>query len=197
MRARTMSLAQRISGNKFILKRSILKLVGGEYFIYDGSAAGLLLYAHQKGFKLKEEITIYGDASKSEPLMMITARSIIDFSAAYDIVDLTTNERVGVLQRKGFNSIIRDEWIILNGAEQQIGTLFEDSMAMALLRRFLSNLIPQNYDMLFGTNRVADFRQNFNPFSYQLNIEVLGPVDTRLVIAASVLLAAIEGRQRN
>jgi hypothetical protein len=68
-----------------------------------------------------------------------------------------------------------------------------------LVRRFLLNLIPQNYDLLVDGRRVADFRQNFNPFSYHLNIDfsedTQGRVDRRLGIAAAVLIAAIEGRQ--
>jgi hypothetical protein len=81
-----------------------------------------------------------------------------------------------------------------------VGKLFEDSMGMAMLRRFLSNLIPQNYDITFGTNRVADLKQPFNPFAYQLNIDfsmdINKVLDRRLGIAAAILLAAVEGRQQ-
>ena len=80
-----------------------------------------------------------------------------------------------------------------------IGKLFEDSMALALVRRFLSGLVPQNYDITIGTTRVADLKQNFNPFSYQLNLDfsmdVSQQLDRRMGIAAGILLAAIEGRQ--
>jgi hypothetical protein len=46
---------------------------------------------------------------------------------------------------------------------------------------------------------VADLRQNFNPFSYQLNVDFSMDVnkllDRRLGLAAGILLAAVEGRQ--
>jgi len=81
-----------------------------------------------------------------------------------------------------------------------VGKLFEDSMGLALVRRFLTNLIPQNYDITFGTNRVADLKQAFNPFSYQLNIDfsmdINKVLDRRLGVAAGILLAAVEGRQQ-
>ena len=130
---------------------------------------------------------------------MIKARQIIDFSAAYDVVDSATGQRVGAFRRKGLASIFRDEWEILDVGDNLIGKLFEDSMGMALLRRILSNLIPQNYDIIIGTNRVADLKQNFNPFTYELNMDFSMDIgrllDRRMGLAAGILLAAVEGRQ--
>ncbi len=95
--------------------------------------------------------------------------------------------------------MLRDEWEILDVNDNVIGKLFEDSMGMALLRRFLSSLIPQNYDIVVGSSRVADLKQNFNPFTYQLNMDfsmdTARQLDRRVGIAAGILLAAIEGRQ--
>lgn len=73
-------------------------------------------------------------------------------------------------------------------------------MWVALARRLLTNIIPQNYDMLIGGQRVVDYAQNFNPFTYHLRIDFnwdrQNQVDRRLGIAAAVLLAVIEGRQK-
>ncbi len=130
---------------------------------------------------------------------MIKARHIIDFSAAFDVVDSATGQMVGALRRKGLASMLRDEWEILDVGDNVIGSLFEDSMGLALIRRFLSNLVPQNYDITMGTDRVADLKQNFNPFTYELNLDfsmdINHRLDRRLGIAAGILLAAIEGRQ--
>lgn len=188
-------LAARLTQRQFVLKRSLLKLIGAEYFVHD-TAGNVLFVAHQKGFKLKMEIDVYGDQAKTQSLMSIRARQIIDFSAAYDVWDNTTGQGVGVLQRKGWSSMLRDEWIVCNPQGAQVGTLIEDSMLMAVLRRFLSGLIPQNYDLLDGSGqRLVDLRQNFNPFSYHLNVDIQGMVDARMALAAAILLAAVEGRQ--
>jgi hypothetical protein len=132
-------------------------------------------------------------------LITIKARSIMDFSAAYDVYDSTTQQKVGMLKRKGLASIARDEWSVCDVNDVEYGKLIEDSMALALVRRLLTNLIPQNYDLLIGGQRVIDYRQNFNPFNYNLTIDrsfdKTGQVDPRMVIACAVLLAAIEGRQ--
>jgi hypothetical protein len=81
-----------------------------------------------------------------------------------------------------------------------IGLLFEDSVGLALLRRFLlGSWLPQNYDMTLGETRVADLKQNFNFFRYELNLDFsMDPaqrLDRRIGIAAGILLAAVEGKQ--
>lgn len=167
--------------------------------MYD-SAGNLVLFSHQKGFRLKEDIRIYADEAGREEVLSIRARQIMDFAAAYDVVESATGQKIGALKRKGWSSIIRDEWIVMDAQDREIGKVIEDSTMLALLRRFLTNLIPQNYDLLLldGT-RVADYRQHWNPFVYWLTIDfTMDPqhrIDPRLKFSAAVLLAAIEGRQ--
>ena len=183
--------------NQYLLKRQVFALAG-KFRFFDPSGR-LVLYSEQKMFKIREDIRVYSDESKTQEVLMIKARQIIDFSAAYDVVDSATGQKVGALRRKGLASILRDEWEILDVGDNVIGKLFEDSMGMALLRRFLSNLIPQNYDITLGTNRVADLKQNFNPFTYELNLDFSMDIgrllDRRMGLAAGILLAAVEGRQ--
>lgn len=183
--------------NKYLLKRQAIALTG-KFRFYDASGR-LVLYSQQKRLKLKEDIRVYADESRRQEVLKIQARSIIDFSAAYDVIDLTTNQHVGTLRRKGLKSILRDEWEILNPAGQIIGSLFEDSMGLALLRRILASFIPQNYDIRIGQSIVADLHQPFNPFRYELELnfsmDTANQLDRRLGIAAGILLAAIERRQ--
>ena len=75
----------------------------------------------------------------------------------------------------------------------------EDSQVMALLRRFLSNLIPQSYHVLVNGSPVAEIRQNFNPFLLRLTIDfsldTRRAVDHRLGLAVASMLGTLEGRQ--
>lgn len=153
--------------------------------------------ANKKGLKLKEDIRISRNGIEE---IHILARQIMDFKASYDVFDLSTTPsvRIGVLKRKGWASIVRDEWVVYDANEVAVGSMLEDSMLLALVRRFLTALVPQNYDMFIGSTKVVDFKQNFNPFTYHLNIDFLVPsaqFDRRLGLAAAVLLASIEGRQ--
>jgi len=189
--------ANPFTGDKYVLKRQLLKLIGSTFHIYD-ALGHQVLKANQKGFKLKEDIRLLGGPNLDQEMIGIFARKIMDFSSAYDVVDLTNGTKIGVFRRKGMKSILRDEWEVLSPDEVVIGTMLEDSMAMALVRRFLVNLIPQNYDLFVGDQRMVDLKQNFNPFSYHLNIDFFAPpqnFDRRMGLAGAVLLAAIEGRQ--
>lgn len=173
------------------------KIFGNEIKIYDGSRQNLLLFVKQKAFKLKESITIYADDSRSEELMRINARSIIDFGASYDVDDAKTGQRIGTLRRKGLKSILRDSWLILDASENEIGTIQEDSMVLAMVRRLLSNLVPQAFSVTVNGQTAAQFKQTFNPFVPQIEITFgQSSLDRRLGLAAAVLLQVIEGRQQ-
>ena len=186
--------------NNYLIRRQVFALTG-KFRVYDPSE-NLVLFSEQKMFRLREDIRIYSDESKTQEVLTIKARQIIDFSAAYDVMDSTTNEKVGVLRRKGWASMLRDEWEVLDANDQPRGLLFEDTMGLALLRRFLlGSLLPQNYDLTFGETRVADLRQRFNLFRYELDLDFsMDPtrtLDRRLGIAAGILLATVEGKQSN
>lgn len=186
--------------NQYLLRRQVLALTG-KFRIYSPDGQ-LLLYSQQKMFKLKEDIRVYTDDSMGQELLLIKARQILDFSAAYDVIDSVSSTRVGVIRRKGFRSMIRDEWEILDASEQHLAVLIEDTLTLALLRRFLlGRWLPQNYDVLADGNRVADIRQRFNLLRYELDLDfsmdTAQAFDRRLGIAAGILLATIEGRQES
>jgi len=185
---------------KYVLQRQVFALAG-KFRIFDPMNK-LVLFSEQKMFRWKEDIRVYGDEAKTQEVLSIKARQIMDFSAAYDVVDTALNQKVGALRRKGLRSLLRDEWEVLDENDNVKGLLFEDSMGLALLRRFLlGSWLPQNYDITFGTTRVADLKQNFNLFRYELNLDfsmdVAHALDRRLGIAAGILLAAVEGKQSN
>lgn len=182
----------------YLLKRQALALTG-KFRFYD-PLGNLVMFSEQKMFKWREDIRVYADENKTQEVLSIKARQIVDFSAAYDVVDAASDQKVGALRRKGLRSILRDEWEVLDAGDNVKGLLFEDSMGLALLRRLmLGSWLPQNYDISFGEKRVADLRQNFNPFRYELvldfTMDIAQQLDRRLGIAAGILLAAVEGRQ--
>jgi len=182
----------------YLLKRQVFALTG-KFRYYDPNG-NLIMFSEQKMFKLREDIRVFADESKMQEVLQIKARQIIDFSAAYDVIDSAYNQKVGVLRRKGMRSILRDEWEVLDANDQLIGQLFEDSPGLAMLRRLLlGSLLPQNYDLTVGGQRVVDLKQRFNLFRYELDVDfsfdTARVLDRRVGLAAGILLAAIEGRQ--
>lgn len=182
----------------YTVRRKIFKLLGAAFHIYDPQG-NVAFYSKQKAFKLKEDIRVYTSEDMMTEVLTIKAKNIIDFSAAYDIFDPTTQTKVGVLKRKGMKSILKDEWIIMDATEKQIGLIQEDSMMLALIRRFLTNLVPQSFDGTINGQKVCHFKQNFNPFvtkiTLDFSMDINSLLDRRLGIAAAVLLCAIEGKQ--
>ncbi|HUF00299.1 MAG TPA: hypothetical protein VMN99_13660 [Anaerolineales bacterium] len=184
----------------YLLKRQAIALTG-KFRFYD-PAGRVVMFSEQKMFRLREDIRVYDGEDKAQEVLSIKARQIMDFSAAYDVVDTALNQKVGALRRKGLRSILRDEWEVLDANDNVIGQLFEDSVGLALLRRLvLGSWLPQNYDINVGEARVADLKQNFNLFRYELNLDfsmdTTQRLDRRIGIAAGILLAAVEGKQSN
>lgn len=68
---------------------------------------------------------------------------------------------------------------------------------LALIRRFLCNLIPQQYILGSSYAPLASYGQFFNPFVFKLAVRISPQCQLHpyLLLAGGVLLAAIEGRQ--
>ncbi|AIQ57496.1 hypothetical protein [Paenibacillus borealis] len=183
--------------SEYIIRKKVFSVMGAKLHIYNSSEE-LVLFSQMKAFKLKEDIALYTDESMERELLRIKARKMIDLSATYDVYDSETGESLGALRRKGLKSIVKDEWVILDTRDNEIGFIKEDSVFMALLRRVIT-LIPQKYNVEIGGTVIPAFRQNFNPFVTKIIADFSedrkGVLDRRMGLAAAVLLCAIEGKQ--
>ena len=188
----------RFGHQTYLVRRKVFKIFGGAFHIYDPTGQ-VAFYSKLKAFKLKEDIRLYTGEDMQTEVLVIQARSVLDIAATYDVYDSATNEKVGALKRKGLKSILKDEWIFLDPSDREIGLLKEDSLALALVRRFLINIFPQTFLAEMNGVPVCDMKQRFNPFILKLEIDfspdVNRQLDRRLGIAAAILLSAIEGRQ--
>ena len=189
----------RYQHQQYLIRKKFFKVFGDAFHIYDDQGQ-LAFYVKQKAFRLKEDIRIFSSEDMTNELLVIHARGMIDFSATYDVIDSASGETIGALRRKGMKSLLKDEWTILDTHDREIGLITEDSMALALIRRFLANLVPQSFHGTIGQQEVFTFKQRFNPFIQKIELDFSmdpgGHLDRRIGIAASVLLSAIEGRQQ-
>lgn len=154
------------SFTKYMLKRKFWVMFGAFVTVYDPHERPVL-YCKQKAFKLKEDIRLYADEALTKEMLNIKARQIIDFSAAYDVIDSTTRQSLGTLRRKGWSSMLRDSWEIMDSTGQPIGKILEDSAGMAALRRIVgmiinlaAMLIPQTFN--FSLNNGGQVAQQHN-----------------------------------
>ncbi len=182
----------------YLIRKKAFSIGGIKFHVYN-SANELIGFCIQKAFKLKADFSIYTNESRSTELLNIKARDIIDFSACYDVFDSSTQQFLGSWRRKGWSSLLRDKWEVVDCSGNVIGVLKEDSAGLAFLRRFICCLIPQSYNLLLSGNSQlqVQYSQCFNPFVVKLKVQIAPQcqVAPNLVLAGGILLAAIEGKQ--
>ena len=184
----------------YLIRRKFFKIFGASFQIYDANGQ-VVLYSKQQAFKLREDIRVYADEAATQEVLSIKTRSILDFGAAYDVVDSTSGEKVGALKRKGLKSLLKDEWIFMDANDRDLGLIQEDNPLLATARRFVpyGDFIPQKFVGTVDGQPVCEFRQHFNPIVQKITMDFTpdaqGRLDRRLGIAAGILLCAIEQRQ--
>jgi len=188
---------------RYTIRRKVLRVFGAGFEIFDqnGQPFG---YCDQKGLRLREDIRVYTDSTKSVEQFRLSARTIMDFSTTYD-VHLATGEAIGSLRRKGLKStFVRDEWLVFDPQNNETALIQEKNAWTAFLRRMhelIALFSPQTFQVTRTRDgaTAAEFRQHFNPFVYRLGVTIHDEadvdVDELVILAAACLLAAIEGRQ--
>jgi hypothetical protein len=187
--------------DQFTAHRKFFKLVGGHFTIF-GLDGTLLASSEQKAFKLKEDIRVNDGSPGGAELLRIKADRVVDFCASYKVTDSQTGEHVGSLRRKGWSSLFRDSWEILDAEGIVRGKVMEESAWKAFIRRTVdaaSLFLPQSYQVEIDGQVVATMRQNFNifipKFDVDLTLDTEGILPRPLALATVVLFLAIEGRQ--
>lgn len=191
-----------LEADTYLIRKKVLKILGEAFHIYtDDSQTELLGYCELKAFKLKEDIRIYTDDQKTTELISIKARSILDISAGYDVVDAQSGSSLGSYKRKGLKSLFKDTYKLLDQQDQEYAELSEDSGLLALIRRFVpfaNILIPQIFHLRGNDGGGSvEYTQKMNPIVQRLTVTGAqsGGFDPRVVLAGGILLAAIEGKQ--
>lgn len=87
-------------------------------FIAKDSGGKTLAYVRQKMFKLKEDVTVYTDDSKSTELYKIKADRWLDYNASYSFSSASGDE-FGRMGRKGRKSILKAHYEIFNKENEQ------------------------------------------------------------------------------
>ncbi len=193
-----MSTALTVAPRAFVAKKALFSFLGRVFRIY-GTDGNLRYYIKKKAFRLKEEINVYSDENQTNVALVIQARNIFDFGATYDVTDPGSGETVGACRRQGLKSILRDEWTILGPGDVALGKIQEDSILMALFRRFIAHtLFPQTFSVYQGDQKLGKIAQRFNPFqlAYDVDCTRVDGMDPRLLVAGTILLLSIEGRQQ-
>lgn len=175
-----------------------------EATVTDGRITGdgpVVAFAEQKRLTFKEQVTIYSDQSKSQPLFGFKARQVMDFGATYDVTDPGGNP-IGLFRKAFKASLTRSTWHL---EQPGIGTIVgqERSPGIAILRRvwdFIPIIGEIPVPFIFHFDFTLDGRPTFSVekrwgFRDRYNVVIHEPaLDRRLVIAMAVALDALQSR---
>ena len=99
----------------------------------------IVAYVKQKMFKLKEDISIYSDNTKTKLNYTIKADRWLDFSAAYSLKDRNGAE-IGKITRKGWASIWKAHYQIIDQYEKEQYMIREENGWVKVLDSILGEI---------------------------------------------------------
>ena len=180
--------------DSFVVRQKILSLA--PKFVFFDHEGKVLAFLRKKVFSWKDDIRVFTDESQSVELLRVNGRQIIDFGASFDVTDSVAGRKVGALKRRGWKSILRAEWDILDECDQEIGKIREDSAFRAVVRRLLGRIIPQGYTFEVAGEPVGTAQYTWNIFVPTVQVDfttdLARRLDRRLLVAAIVLLMTVE-----
>ena len=97
-------------------------------------------YVRQKMFRLKEDVIVFSDESRTKELFNIKANQWIDFNASYMMTDLLTGKKFGSLARKGVRSIWKSRYDIIDENDQLKYQINEDNGWIKVFDSFLGEI---------------------------------------------------------
>ena len=97
-------------------------------------------YVRQKMFRLKEDVIVFSDESRTKELFNIKANQWIDFNASYMMTDLLTGKKFGRLARKGMRSIWKARYDIIDEKDKPIYQINEDNGWIKVFDSFLGEI---------------------------------------------------------
>jgi uncharacterized protein YxjI len=160
----------------------------------DGSEGEIIAFAQQKRMAFKEQVTLYTDDTKQQPVLGFKARQVMDLGATYDVTD-ASGTPIGLFRKDFKASLLRSTWHVEQpGLGQATGQ--ERSLPVALLRRFVDSLswLPYHFDFTIGGQPGFSVIKKWG-LRDKYVIEIHQPqLDRRLVIAMAVGLDALQSR---
>lgn len=189
---------QHLQSQQQLFIRQRIRLMVNQYEVRavspDGSEGELLAFAQQKRLAFREQVTLYTDDTKQQPVLGFKARQVMDLGATYDVVD-AGGQPVGLFRKDFKRSLLRSTWHV---EQPGVGVLTgqERNLAVAILRRFVDSLswLPYHFDFVLDGQVAFSVVKKWglrDRYVVQINDPRL---DRRLVTAMAVGLDALQSR---
>lgn len=172
---------------KFPLKLTFkISTLANDFTAVDATGK-MVAYVRQKMFKLKEDIEIFNDESKSQVNYRIKADRWLDFSAAYSFYDFDGKE-FGKIVRKGWRSIWKSEYELVdqfgkiqysvreeNGWVKVMDFIFGGIPVLSLFTGYLFN--PTYIVKDLRDKEIVRLKKEASLFGQEFSIEKLHAID--------------------
>jgi hypothetical protein len=93
--------------------------------------------AQQKRLAFKEKVIFYSDEQKANELFSFRAEKVVDVHGRY-IVEDPEGKTIGMFRKEFKKSLFISNWVLMNATGDEVMRITENSVAIALLRRFIS-----------------------------------------------------------
>ncbi len=186
------------------LVRPIANLYRISTLATDGRSPGEpIAFVRQRKLAIREDIRFFADESETVELFRLKARGLTEFRGRYDVF-LPDGGRAGVLEKVFRASLLRSTWRILDGDERSIGTAYERSVPVALLRRVV-DLVPYgefipvvfHFTIAIDGREVGEMRRPVglrDRYVLELGGDPERRIDRRVAVALGIALDALQSR---
>jgi hypothetical protein len=162
-----------------------------------GDEAGApVAFVRQKKLAIREDLRFFADESESEELFRVKARQVVDVGGRYDVTT-PAGERIGVLQRRFAQTLLRTTWAILDADEGALAEVTESSTARAVLRRVVDVPLLYHFSIVVDGRQVGEVRRVFtlrDRYVMTLGGDIDRRIDRRMAVALLVVLDALQAR---
>lgn len=178
----------------YIIKRNFWSLFERIFRVltHDGQ---IIMFVKHPVFRLREEFKVFADEAQTRPLLTIKSKQVIAINFSFDVTDEMSGRVLGTVQKRGFKSIVRDKFLILDPEGVEIG--YMEEQGASILRRFIP-LLTSKHAIVMNGAQVAFVRQKFRFFTKEFDVEMTaGTIDPRFVLACALLALIAEARREN
>jgi hypothetical protein len=186
------------------LIRPVVNLYRVSTLAPDGASPGEpVAFVRQKRLAIREDIRFFAGEDERDELFRLRARKVLELRSRYDVL-LPDGGRAGVLEKVFGASLLRSRWRILDADERGVGSAYERSMPIALLRRAIDfvpygEFVPILFHFTIAADgrEVGDLRRPIgvrDRYVLDLRGDVERRIDRRVAVALAIALDALQSR---
>jgi hypothetical protein len=153
-----------------------------------------LAFVRNLSCPFNQEIRVFTDPTLSFELLAVKLVSRTANADQFTVTDCLVKKLAGTIWQRHPQKGFRQEWSLNSPTAHETGAIQEDSLFRALVRRHLTELVPQSYTFYAGGSARGTATPGSVLWAHTTEIDLTQDherlIDRRLVLAAIVLITA-------